>query len=299
LIVPRPGAEREIAFALYDSFATRRFGGNIGGVVMLQRSISSVLMQRVATELGAPTTGFALVRDPGSVRVRFFTPQREIAACGHVTVAVATALIEQGIWPGDSNGRSAHVRTLAGVVPVDLVTVRERLPKIALTYRPRPGRTSDLPREEIEAALGSKTDRGLPVGVISTGLRHLIVPFSHPDDLAQLTPSHQALVSLGKRWGADTVCAFARARTHVRMRDFCAPIGAVEEPASGTTSAALGSYLTSETGAKPGARIVVRQGIEMGRSSRIEVIVGSDEQGGVARVSGSAWRTASGVVAIR
>jgi trans-2,3-dihydro-3-hydroxyanthranilate isomerase len=93
------------------------------------------------------------------------------------------------------------------------------------------------------------------------------------------------------------VCVFASAGDHrVRMRDFCAPIGALEEPASGTTSAALASYPTRHATAPTPTSIVIEQGAEMGRPSQIEVDVQTQRGQTVATVWGSALRTACGTV---
>ena len=110
-------------------------------------------------------------------------------------------------------------------------------------------------------------------------------------------PSEAALAGLAASCGADTVGVFARLGEHrVRMRDFCAPIGALEEPASGTTSAALADYLTRHTAASKVAAVTVEQGVEMGRPSRIKVDVEPARGDAVATVWGSALRTAGGSI---
>lgn len=59
--------------------------------------------------LSVPTTGFAVAAEAGagsgSVRARFFTPRREIDACGHVTIATATALVDVGVWARRQTGK--------------------------------------------------------------------------------------------------------------------------------------------------------------------------------------------------
>jgi PhzF family phenazine biosynthesis protein len=96
---------------------------------------------------------------------------------------------------------------------------------------------------------------------------------------------------------ADTVCVFARLGEHlVRMRDFCAPIGVLEEPASGTTSAALADYLNRHPPGSKTATVTVEQGAELGRPSQIEVHVETQQDQPVATVWGSALRTAIGMV---
>jgi trans-2,3-dihydro-3-hydroxyanthranilate isomerase len=80
------------------------------------------------------------------------------------------------------------------------------------------------------------------------------------------------------------------------MRDLCAPIGALEEPASGTTSAALASYLTRHAGIPEPASVIIEQGVEMGRPSRMEVKVQTLRGQLVTTVWGSALKTASGTI---
>jgi PhzF family phenazine biosynthesis protein len=291
--------EDGIGFELYDSFATRRFGGNVAGVVVSDTAIAPSLMQDIACELGAPTTGFAH-RGPGQpVTIRFFTPRQEIGACGHATVAVATALAERSIWrTGDSQ---VHATTPAGTLPIFLQagpTSGSRPPTlVGLAYQPRPLLPGGVPREAVEAALGMPTDPALPIEMIWTGLRHLIVPAGSRQALARLMPSETALDTLAASCGADTVCVFTGPGDHrVRMRDLCAPIGALEEPASGTTSAALAAYLTWHAATSRDAPITIEQGVEMGRPSRIDVRIQTRRGQTVVTVWGSALKTASGTI---
>ena len=291
--------EDGIGFELYDSFATRRFGGNVAGVVVSDTAIAPPLMQDIACELGAPTTGFAHLGPGQPVTIRFFTPRQEIGACGHATVAVATALAERSIWrTGDSQ---VHATTSAGTLPIFLQagpTSGSPPPTlVGLAYQPRPLRPGGVPREAVEAALGMPTDPALPIEMIWTGLRHLIVPVGSLQALARLMPSETALDTLAASCGADTVCVFTGPGDHrVRMRDLCAPIGALEEPASGTTSAALAAYLTWHAAASRDAPITIEQGVEMGRPSQIDVRIQTRRGQTVVTVWGSALKTASGTI---
>lgn len=86
---------------IYASFADGVGGGNPAGVVLSEAPLASVVAHGVAAVLSVPTTGFAVLpsaRGQRVVEVRFFTPDQEIDACGHVTIAVAAALVECGLW---------------------------------------------------------------------------------------------------------------------------------------------------------------------------------------------------------
>jgi trans-2,3-dihydro-3-hydroxyanthranilate isomerase len=286
-----------VLFELYDSFATRRFGGNVAGVVLTEIPLAPAVMQHIAAELGAPTTGFVDIGAGKPIIIRYFTPRQEIGACGHVTVAVATAMVDHGLWqPGDGEVQAA---TSAGPLPVLLrAAATAAAPPVTLAglvYRPRAiDEQSVPPREAVEAALGVPTDQGLPIELIWTGLKHLIAPVQSLQALGSLTLSEARVTELARPCAADTICVCTRRGDgRWRMRDLCAPIGALEESASGTTSAALACYLTRRAAV---AEVTVEQGVEMGRPSRIEVQVEEQPGGLVATVWGSAVKTASGTV---
>src|SRR4051794_13869881 len=81
---------------------------------------------------------------------------------------------------------------------------------------------------------------------------------------------------------------------HFHVRDLCAAIGAVEEAASGTTAAALALYL-AHSGQHAGDELVVEQGVEMGRPSRIDVRVQPPDG---ATVHGAARKLLSGTLTL-
>ncbi|HMI98528.1 MAG TPA: PhzF family phenazine biosynthesis isomerase [Gaiellaceae bacterium] len=278
---------------LYASFADGIDGGNPAGVVASTGPIDRRLAQSVAAVMSVPTTGFAVV-GPGAaagspVNVRFFTPEREIDACGHVTVALAVALVESGVWEW---GRGGVVRARGGDFPLRLRNGQVEIDQQLRVLEPAPVGWSD-----VEAALGQVRARGdLALEVVGTGLRHLVVPLADPAALAMLTIDAGRIGMLAASAAVDTVCVWAPtvAANRFRVRDLCAAIGAVEEPASGTTAAALALYL-AHSGQLVGDELVVEQGVEMGRPSRIDVSVRPPV---AATVRGTARKVLSGTLTL-
>src|SRR5262249_2678467 len=92
--------------------------------------------------------------------------------------------------------------------------------------------------------------------------------------LHELTVDGPRITTLAERALVDTICVWAPGseRNHFRTRDLCAAIGAIEEPASGTTSGALALYLAQHDQLAD-SELVLEQGVEMGRPSRIELAV--------------------------
>jgi PhzF family phenazine biosynthesis protein len=273
---------------IYSSFADGPRGGNPAGVVLSPAPLATEEAQAVATALNLPTTGFVTepARRVASVDIRFFTPAEEIAACGHVTIATAAALVETGIWQW---GDKVIVNALGGEFPLAL-----RTGVFEMTQQLRVLTEAPVEWPEVEAALGNtKRHPMLTLAISGTGLRHLIVPLASTTQLNQLELDANRIATLASRAGADTICVWAPVNGgRVRVRDLCAGIGALEEPASGTTSAALALYLTA-TGWMTTEMLVVEQGIEMRRPSRIDVTVLSPN---IATVRGRARKVLSGTL---
>ena len=254
---------------IYSSFADGAGGGNPAGVVIAPGPLEDEVAQAVAAVLSVPTTGFVAAPEAGakSLDVRFFTPDCEIDACGHVTIAVAAALVDEGVW---SWGDEVSVRARGGDFPIKL-----RDGATEMTQRLRLLGPAPLGWGVVGAALGTVARHpALPLALAGAGLRHLVVPLTGVGQLSALELDAGRVTTLARTAGVDTVCVWAPTADpgRLRMRDLCAAIGALEEPASGTTAAALALYL-AEHGQLSGPELVIEQGVEMGRPSRIEVTV--------------------------
>jgi len=281
----------DVSAFLYESFPAASFGGNIAGVVLLEHPASQSWMQGVAADLGAPTTGFVDLPSArqGCAEVRFFTPRQEIDACGHVTVAIATALAETATWePG-----KAAVQAAGG--SYDLL-LRHDDHGVIVEMRQQLQHFEPLdPAPNLVSILGPTTRPGgrYPVALASTGLRHMLVPVHEVAALAQLPMIASDIATASHRFKVDTIGVWAfdpgdQPEVRVRMRDLCAAIGAVEEPASGTTSGALALALANANVLTPQRpRLVVTMGVEMGRPSLLFVHVDFDgSRPSVARLLG-------------
>lgn len=78
----------ELKIYQLDAFSSRLFGGNPAAVCPLEGWLSSELMQQIAMENNLAETAF-FVREEDGLRLRWFTPKREVTLCGHATLAAA------------------------------------------------------------------------------------------------------------------------------------------------------------------------------------------------------------------
>jgi trans-2,3-dihydro-3-hydroxyanthranilate isomerase len=284
-----------IAFTLIDVFSSRPFRGNQLAVFHEAHRLKAAQMQILAREMNFSESTFVIPapRRSDPVRVRIFTPRREIPMAGHPTVGTAWVLASRG-------GLRMGEATLRLGVGDTLITIegKARNPSfIWMSHRPAHFGERRSDRDRIATALGIDTSdvRGdLPIEAVSTGNPFLFVPLSSVDALKRCTSSLSALRALFEDAPRMLpmylfVCEGSPTRS-VRARMFAPHTdGIAEDPATGSAAAPLGAYLRARgvLGSTGRTRVRVIQGIEMGRRSEITVeILNGTEDGPSIRIGG-------------
>jgi len=225
-------------------------------------------------------------------RLRIFTPVRELPFAGHPIVGTWNALAREGIVPlpeGGNGWTRIHHEVGIGVLPVDIEFKDGAPSQVVMTQ----GKFEILTevddsheQAEIARALGrlrEDLDETLPIQVISTGLRSLVVPIRSLADLRHCRVNAALLGEIYTRLGAIGCEAFSRetidigeSRAHAR---FFAPADNIpEDPATGSAAGALGAYLVHNgaSGAETvdgKVRFIIEQGDFINRPSRINLEV--------------------------
>ena len=268
-----------IPFTLVDVFSSRPFCGNQLAVFHDAGRLKAAQMQILAREMNFSESTFVIPapRRPGPVRVRIFTPRREIPMAGHPTVGTAWVLASRG----ELRIGEATLRLGVGDTRITIEGKARNPSFMWMSHRPAEfgERRSDY--ERVASALGIDTVdvRGdLPIEAVSTGNPFLFVPLSSVDALRRCVSSPSALTTLFQ--GAPRplpvylfVCEQSPARS-VRTRMFAPHTdGIAEDPATGSAAAPLGAYLRAHgvIGSTARTRFQVIQGIELGRRSEIAV----------------------------
>jgi PhzF family phenazine biosynthesis protein len=288
---------------LLDSFPARTFSGNVASVVLLESAAPDWWMQGVAAELGAPTTGFVdlLSARAGHARVRFFTPRQETDACGHVTVAIATVLLDEGVWTVGPAAVTAAGGRYPLVLDVDDAGVRVKMQQ----------QLQHLDRDPVLPDLAPLLGRARPAPdqapvIAGTGLRHLLLPVAAVEDLDALPMCVAGIADVSRELQVDTIGVYnivgiTEREIEVRMRDLCAGIGATEESASGTTTGTL-AFVLADAGRLTPQRPTLRMlmGVEMQRPGRLSVKLDFDAEGTdravLARLHGYGTRVLTGTI---
>ena len=84
-----------------DAFATEVFAGNPAAVCVLENWLADGVLQAIAAENNLSETAFLVPRG-GEFDLRWFAPAKEVALCGHATLAAAKVLFDRRGWQEES-----------------------------------------------------------------------------------------------------------------------------------------------------------------------------------------------------
>jgi PhzF family phenazine biosynthesis protein len=252
-------------FKKIDAFVMGRSTGNPAGCVYLpsEDALSPEGMQQIARELaGIVNEVVYLFPDEGHTGMRYFSAEREVAFCGHGTIAAMYDLMKNDpvlfrdpVTRIHVGGQELLVRN--EIAQADSVFISAPQPVeekllvshdgVAVALRIAPGDISEKHR----------------IAIINAGLSTLIVPIDSLDTLLSIHPDQQNLREFCLSNGIEIIVVFSpetwKAGNSYRTRVFAPIFGYLEDPATGSGNAALGYYLLKE-GTWDGHMIAIEQG---------------------------------------
>lgn len=278
---------RRYRYLHLDVFTDRPFGGNQLAVFPEPAGLDAATMQAITREMNFSECTFVFPPEDArtAVRVRIFTPGRELPMAGHPTVGTAFALAHEGVIPAGQ----AEVVFGLGIGPT---TVRLRWEAGQLAFAEMQQRPPIFgePVADIAAvatALNLETRDVValhsPVQTVSCGVPFLFVPLATRDAVDRAMVDQAAVRRLCGALGiAEEIFIFSTepgddgATAYSRM--FAPGSGVAEDPATGGASGPLGCYLVRHGLVPPAqaGRIVSVQGVKMQRPSRIHIAIGGD-----------------------
>jgi PhzF family phenazine biosynthesis protein len=236
-------------------------------------------MQQIARELAGCVSEVVFVYpDDGHTSLRFFSAEREVAFCGHGTIAVMYDLI-----------KNDPVLSLDPIIRIHVgdqeLLVRNEIAQADSVFIsvPQPVEQKlSMSQDGIVAALRIAPDdisEKHRIASINAGLSTLIVPVDTLDTLLSIHPDQQHLKEFCLANGIEIIVVFSNETSSVgnsyRTRVFAPIFGSLEDPATGSGNAALGYYLLKE-GTWDGCMIAIEQGKNREHPNIIRIV--SDAQ---------------------
>jgi trans-2,3-dihydro-3-hydroxyanthranilate isomerase len=264
---------RRLPFVQFDVFTSLPLQGNPLAVFSDGRGLNDEEMQAIAREMNLSETTFIFPRDASTerkrgTRVRIFTVQEELPFAGHPTLGTAFAL------RGDSGANQIRLDLNVGTIPVEF-NESPGQPAFGEMTQTDPvfGQVHD--RQKIAEVTGiplDDIDPELPIQTVSTGVPFTVLPIRNLEairrlQINQLRASEYLTTSGGKFFfcvARETVDPAAR--LHARMLFYNG-----EDPATGSASGCAAAWMVEHGVAEPDEQVLIEQGVEMKRTSRIFV----------------------------
>ena len=229
----------KVKVAVVNAFVDGEEGGNPAGVVLDADNLSRKQKQKVAKNLGLSETAFVSESDTADFKLEFFTPQRQIAHCGHATIATFSHLSQLGrISSGDTSKETIDGNRRIEVLD-DFAYMEQTKPEY-----------QDLSNQAdgIFEALGVYPEQILSDPfVVNTGNSFLVLGVRSIKDLESLSPDFTKIDEISEQYDLIGFYIYSL-ETNVEKRDastrmFAPRYGIQEESATGMAAGPLACFL--------------------------------------------------------
>jgi trans-2,3-dihydro-3-hydroxyanthranilate isomerase len=265
-------SQQTLPMAQVDVFTDRALSGNSLAVFLDGRGLSTETMQALAREMNLSETTFILPEDPSTnnngVRVRIFTVQEELPFAGHPTLGTAFVL------RGASNAAEIRLELNVGIVPVRFSgepsqpafgEMTQNNPEFGALHQ-----IDDIAR--LTNLSSADFDDSVPIQTVSTGMPFTIVALRSLKAVGRLRLDLDRAIEYLSRSGGKFIYFVCRetvdpkARLHARMIFYNG-----DDPATGSAAGCCAAWMVAHGVAASDDQVLIEQGLEMSRPSRIFV----------------------------
>ncbi len=253
---------------ILNSFAKTKNGGNPAGIVLNANNLSDKEMQKTAKKINLSETAFVLKSKKTDFELRFFTPKKEVDLCGHATIAAFSLMLKLNI---------IKKRNYTQKTKIGILNIKIDKDKTIFMEQKTPCFSEIIKKEEIATSLKipiNLIEENLPIQVVSTGLRDILIPIKSLKSLYSIKPDFKKISDISKKYNVVGYHLFTLETIYnstAHCRNFAPLYGIFEEAATGTSSGALSCFLwknfrINKTQSK---KIIYEQGYSMKRPSEI------------------------------
>ncbi|WP_108868929.1 PhzF family phenazine biosynthesis protein [Aquimarina aquimarini] len=261
---------KKITVHILSAFVENDKGGNPAGVVLNADKLSAKNKLAIAKKVGLSETAFVSKSNTEDFKLDFFTPTKQIAHCGHATVATFSYL--QQIGAVQSNNSSKE--TIDGRRKIKLTGDLAFMEQLAPSYL-------DMSHKEnvILESLGlQKTDliSNVPIKLVNTGNSFVIIPVKDIEVLKNITPDFNLINTISEELDLIGYYVFSNktedSKKDATSRMFAPRYGILEEAGTGMAAGPLACYLFDVLKNKK-KRFYIQQGKYMKEPSPSLIIV--------------------------
>lgn len=237
----------KIEVPIVSAFVDGDSGGNPAGVVLNAERFSYEQKQKIAAAIGLSETAFVSPSDSADIKLEFFTPARQIAHCGHATIATFSYLRQNGLLTRDQSSKETIDGRRLINMEGDLAYMEQKAPRYE--------QLTDADLELVLTALGiTSTDliAGAEPKLVNTGNSFVVIGIRDVAVIKRLQPDFDLIAKLSD--ALDLIGFYVFSFDGVEngrdagARMFAPRYGIQEESATGMAAGPLACYLREHLG---------------------------------------------------
>lgn len=246
-----------------SAFSKNNSGGNKAGVCLIGEKLYEEQKKQIASDLGYSETAFLSSSSIKSVdfKIEYFTPAKEVPLCGHATIATFIVLKNYQLLKKDK----FKIETKSGILDVTVkngtIFLQQNKPQFLGYIEPNIfDGCYDIQVVSDE----------LPIQIVSTGLKDIMLPVKNLDTLRKMRPNFEEIKKISREYDTVGIHAFVIDKDRIICRNFAPLYDIPEESATGTSNCALACYLYENSIIKQD-RYIFEQGYSLQSPSEIIV----------------------------
>ena len=261
----------KVSVMVVNAFTFNGEGGNPAGVVLDADQYTAEQKQEIARRGGYNETAFVSKSNQADIKLDFYTPNRQIAHCGHATVATFAYLSALG-KVSDGNLTKETVDGNRDIILRDGMAYMEQRPEFYTDL-------NDGDVERVLQSLSLTSDDlidGYKPTLSNTGVSYIIVPLKDKNVLKKIKADMDLITKVSDDFDTIGYYAFsmdAFEEDHdLTARMFAPRYNIPEEAATGMGAGTLSTYLFKYMGVRK-ENMIFERGYFMDTPSKSEIFV--------------------------
>jgi PhzF family phenazine biosynthesis protein len=226
---------------IINAFVDNGTGGNPAGIVLNADHLSNEQKLAIAQKVGLSETAFVSKSNVAEFKLDFFTPTRQIAHCGHATIATFSYLSQQHLIKKSYSSKETIDGTRNIMLKDDMAFMEQKAP----SYRAVEDKIASI----LKSLNLSANDilPGAPLTLANTGNSFLIVPVKSAEVLKRIQPDFDLITEISEAFDLIGYYVFSidtsSTERDATTRMFAPRYGIKEEAGTGMAAGPLACYL--------------------------------------------------------
>jgi PhzF family phenazine biosynthesis protein len=260
----------KVEVQIVNAFVYDNQGGNPAGVVLDADRFSNDEKLKIAAQVGVSETAFVSKSNTADFKLDFFTPNRQIAHCGHATIATFSYLAQLKRIPNSNSSKETIDGRREILMSGELAFMEQRAAKYVEPHK--------LYEKILDSLQIRESDliHDKPILVGNTGNSFLIVPLKDQKTLRDLKPNMKLIHGVSDELDLIGYYPFTLetfdSKSDASTRMFGPRYAIEEEAGTGMAAGPLACYLYDIMGVKK-KRMLIEQGWLMTPPSASQIIV--------------------------